>query len=472
MEIEERLTEGCDRLSRVYGNMFNALQEMMHNKEKLKELSPLDYSAIGLYIGKFVEQEINSSVVQLMRQFCGIDMPDYYCKVCREYGIDADVKNGNKIIRLNEQKDFNNPKLLKTIPLGDTYHALKRLKEEDPNGFFNDYPWLNDIVFLEAWRRLFAFRNKVAHIGELIDLETLEENFVFFQRFLKYMPQILELKKTLAPEDYIDSLPSVRKEEKLEKPFFVSTAYRDKPYAPREVALRYCELLREMHVAKDDKREMEWLDEINGIVTHYNVDAIIFDGENGKKGLKDCLGNILVPANYDGFGFIPKPLEYKRESVIAVREGRYVLAALDGSGKELTKETYDGIDLLFYHHMWSPYIYQNNGLKSLGFMDISGKEMCDCIVDKYYWGLNCVEYESGGLKGIWQFDVIFLPPIYDNIEMPGEPWEPYLFTLNGIQGYVNTEDGSFMPLDEFKKLDEDEQNDTMWNYLCEQYEIG
>ena len=98
--------------------------------------------------------------------------------------------------------------------------------------------------------------------------------------------------------------------------------------------------------------------------------------------------------------------------------------------------------------------------------------MCDCIVDKYYYGFNCVEYESGELMGLWQFGVIFLPPVYDNIEMPGEPWDPYLFTLNGVKGYVRNDDGSFMPLEEFKKLDEDEQHDMKWNFICEQYELG
>ena len=101
MEIDVKLTEGCDRLSRVYGNMFNALQEIMQDEGKLKELNPIDYSAIGLYIGKFVEQEINSSVVQLMRQFRKIDMPDYYCKICHDYGIDASDLSIYSLIKIN-----------------------------------------------------------------------------------------------------------------------------------------------------------------------------------------------------------------------------------------------------------------------------------------------------------------------------------------------------------------------------------
>lgn len=470
MKITEKLTNGCDRLSRVYGNMFNVLQEIMQDDERLKQLTPIDYSAIGLYIGKFVEQEINSSVVQLMRQFCGIDMPYNYCKVCRDYRIDADVKYGKKIIRLNEQKDPKHASLLKSIPLGDSYYALKQLKEEDSEGFFDDYPWLNDTIFLEAWRRLFMFRNDVAHIGTVIDVQMLKEHFEFFQRFLRFMPNILDLKRKLAPDDYIESLPLASEDNvKQEQPLIVSSD-SGKPYAPKDVAQRYCEL-RKQNITNDVEAEMDWLEEINGIVAKFNLDAMIFIGSNGKKGMMDCLGNILVPARYDGFGFLPKPLDYPRESVNALRDGKFYLVSLDGSGKELT-EGYDCIELAFTHHMYSPYIYTKDGVKAIGFMSITGEEICDCYVDKYFWGLNCIIYQSGDKYGLWQLNVIFLPPIYDNIEMMGDPWNPYLFTLNGVQGLVRNDDGSFMPLSEYKKLDEDEQNETEWDYICEQYEFG
>lgn len=469
MEIDEKLTEGCDRLSRVYGNMFNALQEIMQDEGKLKELNPIDYSAIGLYIGKFVEQEINSSVVQLMRQFCGIEMPDYYCKICHDYRINADVKNGKRTIRLNEQKDPKHASLLKSIPLGDAYYALKQLKEEDPDGFFKDYPWLNDLIFLEAWRRLFMFRNDVAHIGTVIDVQMLKENFEFFQRFLRYMPDLLELKKQLAPDDYIESLPLASDDNVKQKQPLIVSSDNGKPYAPKDVAQHYCELLnRQIPKDFDFEAEMEWTEELNDIIAKYNLDAMIFIGPNGKKGMMDCLGNILVPARYDGFGFLPKPFDYPRASVNALRDGKFYLVALDGSGKELT-EGYDLIDLAISCHMYSPYIYTKDGIKSCGFMSITGEEICDCYVDKYYGGLNSIWYQSGDKHGFWQFGNIFLPPIYDNIEMMGDPWNPLLFTLDGVQGLVR-HDGSFMPLSEYKKLDEDEQDE--WDYLCEQYEMG
>ena len=99
---ENRLTNGCDKLSRVYEDMFNALQEVMEDEDKLKNLSPLDYSALGLYIGKFVEQEINSSVVQIMRSFRGVEMPKYYCKRYPRYVLP--VITDRQAVSLNSKK--------------------------------------------------------------------------------------------------------------------------------------------------------------------------------------------------------------------------------------------------------------------------------------------------------------------------------------------------------------------------------
>lgn len=86
MYIDQTQIKGCDHLSLIYGEMFNVLQDVMNDKEKLHGLSPLDYSALGIYMGKFAEQEINSSIVQLMRAYRGILMPKFYCLRDPKYG--------------------------------------------------------------------------------------------------------------------------------------------------------------------------------------------------------------------------------------------------------------------------------------------------------------------------------------------------------------------------------------------------
>ena len=462
MNIELKLTNGCDKMSSVYGNMFNVLAETMQDEEKLETLSPLDFSALGMYIGKFVEQEINSSVVQIMREFCGIEMPEYYCK--REPDLDLEdalVRTGKKKVNLNEQLLQWDRYSLKTIMLGDAFHSLEQLKEKDEEGFFCKYPWLNDRIFLESWRKLFIFRNKMAHIGEIIDVKTLKEGYEQFLRFLRYMPDILEAKKKLAPEEYVDSLPTPKKKEKVLSPYIVTgNPPSDKPFAPKEIAQKYCEL----------SDAGEWTEEYYDIAGKYNLDAIIFEGENGKKGIKDCCDKILVPAKYDGFGFIPKPFIVNRKSINAVRDGKYVLVKLDGSGEELTKDPYDEIRLATYYHLGSPYVYRKNGMQAWGFMNTSGVEICSNIIDHYYWGQNSMWYDSGDKMGYWLFDTVFLPPIYDNIEMPGDPEDPLLFTLDGVQGYVRF-DGSFLPLSEFKRMEEEDEDSIIWDFICEQYDI-
>lgn len=211
MIIEKKLTEGCDKLSRIYGNMLSVLDEVLQDEQKIKELSPLDFSALGMYIGKFVEQEINSSVVQIMRAFRDVPMPDYYCK--RYPGLVKYVDSPYKTIKINAQKDMDDPTSLKTIPLGDAFYALEQLKQEDNQNFFDNYPWLREKDFLDAWQELYKLRNRMAHIGEIIDADTLEENYVHFKTFLKYMPDIIKAKENLLLKD-IDNRTQQQKRKK------------------------------------------------------------------------------------------------------------------------------------------------------------------------------------------------------------------------------------------------------------------
>lgn len=480
MNIELKQADGCDNMSRVYGNMFNMLVETMQDEEKLKELSPLDFSALGMYIGKFVEQEINSSVVQIMRAFCGIPMPDYYCKPYPDPSRRiAVVFCRSKEIQLNESIGWGDSSILRTVMLGDAYYALEELKKYDDEDYFDRYLWLNDPAFIGAWRNLNRFRNKMAHIGEIIDAETLKENYEQFLVFLDYMPNINQAKKELAPRGYIQLLKTTKK-KKEEKSYYASTRNRDKGLSEKKNAQDYIFAAEELNECLPRGLGRSPYSLSNDIiippkpirdVSTYN--AKVFKGRNGKKGLKDHMGNILAPANFDDFGFLPKPFDdYKRKSVIAILEEKYVLVALDGSGEELTKEPYDEIKLASKSLRNSPYVYRKNHIKAWGIMNESGKEMCDNIIDNYICGKNNLWYESGELKGCWFFgkDYPFLPPIFDNIEMIGKPGEPLLFKLDGVDGYVEIfeDDYKFIPMSELDKMDAEDRRNTLKCCLCEE----
>lgn len=447
--------EGCDKLSGLYGKMFYFLQEVMEDKDRLRGLSPLDYSALGLYIGKFVEQEINSSVVQLMRAYMGIGMPEYYCKHKPFYN--CNVTLGKKTVMLNHHPmGAEDPALLATISLGDAYYAFGELKRKNED-FFKRYSWLNDRRFLDAWKSLFEFRNRVAHIGEIIDAQMLEENYEQFMVFLEYMPRISMVKQELAPVGYQQSLRR-KKRQRIGKPYVHPTVEERHGEAHE----------RRRIVVHSENVEVGGV----GMILPKAKKTIVASLDNalekakmfqyqGLRGLKDTMGNVIVPPMYDDFGFLPfvKP-DYGSDSVIAIRDGKYMVVDLNGTGDVLTNTLYDEIGLADRKLRTSPYVYRHEDSMAWGFMDRRGNVMCDTIVDNYFCENGAVWIESRELWGYWNFSKPhqpFIQPIYDSIEAPMGKKMPLVFTLNGEEGFVKT-DGIFIPRSEWEALSEEERS--------------
>ena len=68
------------------------------------------------------------------------------------------------------------------------------------------------------------------------------------------------------------------------------------------------------------------------------------DPATGKKGVKDVTGQILVPANYDGFTFIGSYQLGHDLPKAAIKDGKHGFVTGDGSGKELTPFKYNSLD--------------------------------------------------------------------------------------------------------------------------------
>ena len=108
----------------------------------------------------------------------------------------------------------------------------------------------------------------------------LKKNYEYFQRFLQFMPDILKAKKELAPDEYVETLKEENVQKVEELPLVVSTDNTKLPHAPKEIAQRFLDLLND-HDMDPDECQIE----LNKIVANYNLDAIIFEGDNHKKGL-------------------------------------------------------------------------------------------------------------------------------------------------------------------------------------------
>ena len=376
------------------------------------------------------------------------------------------MKTDRQQIYLNAWKDVNDRFSLKTISLGDALCALEVLKAEDNEGFFDYYPWLNNQEFLDAWRELSKYRNKMAHIGEIIDEDLLKSNIEEFQTFLSFMPDISKAKKELAPKWYRQTLKIIKREG-------IKTGSHVEKRRSRENELE----LNNIYICAEPLFPPEPDDDISeyDLINHkkrlhnetLNRRLKIFKQRKGKKGLKDHEGNTLIPPYYDEFVLLPKNLnDHQRKSVIAIRDGKFLVVALDGSGKELTNDTYDVIMYANKSINNSPYVYQKKGRAQWGFMDEGGKEMCDNIVDSYICSENSITYDSNELRGYWCYtepDSPILPPIFDDIEMIDDPNKPLVFVLNAIEGYVKIVDNSykFITLTEFEKLDSAERENNL-----------
>lgn len=461
--ITEQQINGCDNKSRIYFESFNMLQPLINIGKKkmtldsikisLNNMDSFDRSALGLYIGKFVEQEINSSVVQLMRQYVDIDMPDYYCKRNPSYDVDAIVKSGNKKINLNAQGNKGNSYSLQTLPLGDAYYALEALKEEAPD-FFDDYQWLNAPGFLDSWRQLFMFRNQVAHIGTIISHEEISNALSIFERFLTYMPQIMALKEELAPDDSTYATP-------VQKPKAQETEEQEEqlPPATPEDYKRYCELL-----GKDLSDES--FAEINELKSTKSFFTQVITGPDGKKGLRHPSGKILVPTIYEGIAFTHDVTFFDRAVVVACQDGKEALVKADGTGEKITDFLYDSIGCAEFNSGY--FYYRRGGSLAYGIMKYDGKEIIPCIIDKHYEPFStCMIFKTGYYYGLWDFGEKILMPIFENIEYDVE--EPLMFTLNGERGFMDISDYDnwhFLPLRDLEAIeDEDELHDKKLDCL-------
>ena len=214
--IEEKLLAACDEESRLYCRSFNGFEKLLReNKEIVLKLNDIDLSALGLYLCKCVEREINSTVVQFIREYLGIEMPDYYCKPCKDfYRFNAGVNTGRDKaphwIYFNDYKDPNHRESLKLIPLGDAYQAAESLHRSDPS-WCEEFPILRSFKFRELWRSIYRLRNEIAHAGTFLDHDDLVKCYDYCREFLvDFMPELAEIKDALSPDGLEEASADVK----------------------------------------------------------------------------------------------------------------------------------------------------------------------------------------------------------------------------------------------------------------------
>lgn len=162
--------------------------------------------------------------------------------------------------------------------------------------------------------------------------------------------------------------------------------------------------------------------------------------ENGKLGLKDIKGDVVVPAKYDGFQMRCHYLFTHNVPRVATVNGKAGLVKAYGNGEELT--TFDYVSISYMIIL--PYFTLKKGEK-YGIIHMDGRIIAPCILDEVCLPSgNCVVFKAGGKYGLVDSSCgdLYVAPQYDNIEFI-DMEQPYTVTKDGVEGVIN-EAGTFM----------------------------
>ena len=182
--------------------------------------------------------------------------------------------------------------------------------------------------------------------------------------------------------------------------------------------------------------------------------------ENGKMGVKDITGKILVPAIYCNYSELYS-YTIKRGAPMAAQndEGKFALVSTNGKGTPLCDFKYDLIECKHYTSFYTC-SKKSDGKEYFGLLTAKGNEIVPCEMDMIY-GIsnNMIVFEKDGKSGLVTCWGLYIPPIYN--ELTEDEHEFVHADLNGQWGHISNE-GTFIP---------DEDKETFDNTCCLSYYI-
>lgn len=155
------------------------------------------------------------------------------------------------------------------------------------------------------------------------------------------------------------------------------------PKATEKEFAKRAELASRLNENPNDELNMENLKFLNS----YRWDPEILE-ENGKVGLQDILGNLMVPALFDDLLFMPAMVKYHKV-VAAQINGKWGLVANDGSGRYITNFDYDWIAPIAGPLV----IVKKNG--KWGYLEHSGVPFGKIEYDSIYVDRNGYSFVNG-----------------------------------------------------------------------------
>lgn len=158
-------------------------------------------------------------------------------------------------------------------------------------------------------------------------------------------------------------------------------------------------------------------EELQSLLEEYDFYDQTFEVD-GKVGLKDVKGKVLVPALYKDFPERYRFLFMRQRPIPVMGDNdKYALVSTDGTNTVLTPFEYD----MLHHKECTSYYVCNkrNGDKVLaGLLGVTGEVLVPCEMDIFYGTCNGIEvFRKDDKYGLYAIDGTYMPPMYDDVEL-------------------------------------------------------
>lgn len=171
------------------------------------------------------------------------------------------------------------------------------------------------------------------------------------------------------------------------------------------------------NTANNEKELMTLYQKYWNIRAEYDVLDRMFE-ENGKMGVVDVIGNVVVPALYKGFAEFHNRAIYSFLPIPACDfNDKYALVTSDGKGTPLCRFEYDKIIILRGSSNYFVCVKKVGERLQAGVIDSCGKVIVPCEMDKVYFvSKRIARVVKDGKMGVLTMNGDFFAPVYDEVE--------------------------------------------------------
>ena len=225
------------------------------------------------------------------------------------------------------------------------------------------------------------------------------------------------------------------------------------PKATAEIVREYDELKKKLNGLNPSQSfdEMEATSERLGeLENNYDWFNVVFtDPVTGKKGLKTVAGELIVPAQYDGFNELQSYIYSPHAPVIAIKEGKCGIIKGDGTGEQLCDFKFDDIRTYTFTSL---FLARWDEVKErFGIITANGEVICPNILTSYdaHPCNGIAQLISGDKYGVIDLQTYqCVLPEYDDLEMDAEA--DIVFIKGDKRGYITEEKGEFVPVEQYE----------------------